>query len=110
MKELKFEELTLKQKLGMTYTAYANGWTLTEEREDWIINMIKEKLMDKKQKWKIFVILSQKIIYDLKGFYRSCLENHPKLKGEQETETQTPSSMKPRDISNPKPHSMKTGK
>ena len=38
------------------------------------------------------------------------MENHPKLKGEQETETQTPSSMKPRDISNPKPHSMKTGK
>ena len=59
---------------------------------------------------KKFVILSQKIIYDLKGFYRSCLENHPKLKGEQETETQTPSSVKPRDISNPKPHSMKVGK
>ena len=43
MKELKFEELTLKQKLGMTFTAYANGWTLTEEREEWIIEKIKEK-------------------------------------------------------------------
>ncbi len=43
MKELKFEELTLKQKLGMTFTAYANGWTLTDEREDWIIEKIKEK-------------------------------------------------------------------
>ena len=45
MKELKFEELTLKQKLGMTYTAYANGWTLTEDREEWIINMIKERAL-----------------------------------------------------------------
>ncbi len=43
MKELKLEELTLKQKLGMTFTAYANGWTLTEEREEWIIEKIKEK-------------------------------------------------------------------
>ena len=45
IKELKFEELTLKQKLGMTYTAYANGWTLTEDREEWIINMIKERAL-----------------------------------------------------------------
>ena len=45
MKELKLEELTLKQKLGMTFTAYANGWTLSEEFEEWIIDMIKEKAL-----------------------------------------------------------------
>ncbi len=45
MKELKFEELSLKQKLGMTYIAYSNGWTLTEEYEEWIIGMIKERAL-----------------------------------------------------------------
>ena len=46
--------------------------------------------------------------YYLKNSH-SLLKNHPKLKREQETEAWTPSSMKLRDISNPKPQNMKTG-
>ena len=45
MKELKFEELNIKQKLGLTYTALAYGSELTPERRKWIFDMIKERAL-----------------------------------------------------------------
>jgi len=47
MKELKFEELTLEQKLGMVYSAY---WTPyydhdRENNEKWILGMIKKRAL-----------------------------------------------------------------
>ena len=41
MKELKLEELTARQKLGMAYTAYINGWNVTKEDTDFIIDLIR---------------------------------------------------------------------
>lgn len=41
MKELKFEELSVRQKLGMTLTAFVNADERTPEEDDYIIEMIK---------------------------------------------------------------------
>ncbi len=41
MKELKLEELSTKQKLGMTLTAFVNADERTPEEDDYIIEMIK---------------------------------------------------------------------
>ena len=41
MKELKFEELSTRQKLGMTLTAFVNADERTPEEDDYIIEMIK---------------------------------------------------------------------
>ena len=41
MKELKFEELSTQQKLGMTLTAFLNDDDRTPEEDDFIINLIK---------------------------------------------------------------------
>ena len=46
MKELKFEELSIKLKLGLTYTALACGCSeFTPERKKWILDMIKERAL-----------------------------------------------------------------
>ena len=45
MKELKFEELTLKQKLGMVYTAFLNSWAKSEDNEEFIFELIKERAL-----------------------------------------------------------------
>ena len=42
LKELKFEELSLKQKLGMVYTGFLNSWVKNEDNEDFIFELIKE--------------------------------------------------------------------
>lgn len=41
MKELKLEELTTRQKLGMAYTAYINGGNITEEDTEFIMDLIR---------------------------------------------------------------------
>ena len=41
MKELRLEELTTRQKLGMTFTAFLNCDGRTAEEDDFIIDMIK---------------------------------------------------------------------
>lgn len=43
MKELKFEELTLKQKLGMVCTPLINGGTKEERDDDFIIEKVKNR-------------------------------------------------------------------
>ncbi len=43
MKELKFEELTLRQKLGMVCTPLINGGTKEERYDDMIIEMVKNR-------------------------------------------------------------------
>lgn len=45
MKELKFEELSLRQKLGMTYTAFLNSWIKSEDHEEFIFELIKERAL-----------------------------------------------------------------
>lgn len=45
MKELKFEELSLKQKLGMTFTAVLHGPSVTEEGEKFVHDLIKERAL-----------------------------------------------------------------
>ncbi|MEE0410137.1 MAG: glycoside hydrolase family 3 N-terminal domain-containing protein, partial [Clostridia bacterium] len=41
MKELKLEELSTRQKLGMTFTAFLNGYARTPEEDAFIVDMIK---------------------------------------------------------------------
>lgn len=41
MKELKFEELSIQQKLGMTFTAFINGCERTEEDDEFILDLIR---------------------------------------------------------------------
>ena len=41
MKELKFEELSTKQKLGMTFTAFLNGDERTPEEDAFVLDLIK---------------------------------------------------------------------
>lgn len=41
MKELKFEELTTRQKLGMTFLAFLNGQERTKENDEFILDMIR---------------------------------------------------------------------
>lgn len=43
LKELKFEELTLRQKLGMVFTPLINGGKKEERDDDYIIEMIKNR-------------------------------------------------------------------
>lgn len=43
LKELVFEELTLKQKLGMVFTPFLNSWVRNEDNEEFIFEMIKER-------------------------------------------------------------------
>ena len=45
LKELVFEELTLKQKLGMVYTAFLNSWVKSEDNEEFIFELIKERAL-----------------------------------------------------------------
>ena len=47
MRELKFEELTLEQKLGMVYTAYRSPWFDhgRKECEEWILSMVKKRAL-----------------------------------------------------------------
>lgn len=45
LKELKFEELTLKQKLGMVYTGFLNSWVKNEDNENFILDLIKERAL-----------------------------------------------------------------
>ncbi|MEE0409158.1 MAG: hypothetical protein UD759_00090 [Clostridia bacterium] len=42
MKELKFEELSTRQKLGMTFTAFLNADERTPEEDAFIVDMIKD--------------------------------------------------------------------
>lgn len=42
MKELKFEDLSIKQKLGMLLTATYSSWHRSDELDEFIIKMIKE--------------------------------------------------------------------
>ena len=42
MKELKFEELTLEQKLGMVHTAFLNGWC-PEEEVEYVMDLIRNR-------------------------------------------------------------------
>jgi hypothetical protein len=44
IKELKFEELSVKQKLGMVHTAVLNG-NCDEENVNFILNLIKERAL-----------------------------------------------------------------
>ena len=41
MKELKLEELSIRQKLGMTFTAFINGSSRTPEEDAFILDLIK---------------------------------------------------------------------
>ncbi len=41
MKELKLEELSVRQKIGMTYTAYINGAWRNEEQDEFILDLIR---------------------------------------------------------------------
>ena len=41
MKELKLEELSIRQKLGMTFTAFINGMSRTPEEDAFILDLIK---------------------------------------------------------------------
>lgn len=41
MKELKFDELTTRQKLGMTFTAVLHGGTRAPEDDDFVLDLIK---------------------------------------------------------------------
>ncbi len=45
MKELKFEELSLKQKLGMVFTPLINGGKPEERDDDFIIEMVKNRCL-----------------------------------------------------------------
>ena len=45
MKELNFEELTLRQKLGMTLTAFLNSWQKSEDNEEFIFELIRERAL-----------------------------------------------------------------
>ena len=42
MKELRFEDLSIRQKLGMTYTAFLRCGADSKEEDDFVINLIKE--------------------------------------------------------------------
>ena len=42
MQELKFEDLSLRQKLGMTYIAFTNIINRTPDEDEFILNLIKE--------------------------------------------------------------------
>ena len=45
MKELKFEELTLRQKLGMVFTPFLNSWKESKEDEEFIYDLIRERAL-----------------------------------------------------------------
>ena len=45
MKELVFEELSLKQKLGMTFTAFLNSRAYAKEDNDFVFDLIREKAL-----------------------------------------------------------------
>ncbi len=45
MKELKFEELSIKQKLGMVFTPFLNSWAKSEPDEEFVLNLIKERAL-----------------------------------------------------------------
>ncbi len=45
MKELIFEELTLKQKLGMVFTGFLNSWVKSEDNEEFLFELIKERAL-----------------------------------------------------------------
>ena len=45
MKELKFEELTVRQKLGMVFTPFLNSWVKSENDEEFVFQLIKERAL-----------------------------------------------------------------
>lgn len=45
MKELKFEELSIRQKLGMVFTPFLNSWAKSEPDEEFVLNLIKERAL-----------------------------------------------------------------
>ena len=45
MKELVFEELTLRQKLGMVFTGFLNSWAKSEDNEEFLFELIKERAL-----------------------------------------------------------------
>ena len=45
MKELKFEELSTRQKLGMVFTPFLNSWAKSEPDEEFVLSLIKERAL-----------------------------------------------------------------
>ena len=45
MKELVFEELSTKQKLGMVFTGFLNSWKKSEDNEEFLFELIKERAL-----------------------------------------------------------------
>jgi len=45
MKELKFEELSVRQKLGMVFTPFLNSWAKSEPDEEFVLSLIKERAL-----------------------------------------------------------------
>lgn len=45
MKELKFEELSVKQKLGMVFTPFLNSWAKSVPDEEFVLELIKERAL-----------------------------------------------------------------
>ena len=45
MKELKFEELSIKQKLGMVFTPFLNSWAKSVPDEEFVLELIKERAL-----------------------------------------------------------------